>query len=132
MGKSIKVVVGLALNNDGEILIAKRPNNKALAGKWEFPGGKIEEGESHSDALKREFFEEMGIEIDSIHPMGKYCHSYSFGEFDLFVYFCRIIKSRPIALEHQELCWSSIEKLITFDLVDADKKIIVDLLKSKK
>ncbi len=66
--RPVDVAVGVLINADGEFLLTSRPAGKVYAGYWEFPGGKLEAGESVEEALRRELFEELGIEIGAVHP----------------------------------------------------------------
>ncbi|MDE2092718.1 MAG: NUDIX domain-containing protein [Burkholderiales bacterium] len=68
MRRPVDVAVGVLINADGEFLLTSRPAGKVYAGYWEFPGGKLEAGESVEEALRRELFEELGIEIGAVHP----------------------------------------------------------------
>ncbi|HFC8517245.1 NUDIX domain-containing protein [Neisseria weaveri] len=72
----VRVVAGVVLNREGEYLLSSRPEGKPYAGYWEFAGGKIEPGESELDALKREFEEELGIEIHRARPWLTKIHAY--------------------------------------------------------
>ena len=66
--RPVDVAVGVLINAQGEFLLTSRPEGKVYAGYWEFPGGKLEAGESVEDALRRELVEEIGIEIGTVHP----------------------------------------------------------------
>src|SRR6476619_2625198 len=72
----VHVAVGVIVNKDGKILIAKRPEQSHQGGLWEFPGGKVEQGESLFAALQRELFEELAIQIISTQPLIKIRHDY--------------------------------------------------------
>ena len=71
-----EVVVGILLNKNGEILIAKRRNNQFMPGYWELPGGKIEVGENKKSSLKRELFEELGVTVNKSSLKHTMCHKY--------------------------------------------------------
>lgn len=73
----IHVACGVLVQPDGRLLIAQRPEGKIAAGKWEFPGGKIEPGETGLDALRRELHEELGISVTAAEPLLRFCHDYS-------------------------------------------------------
>lgn len=98
-------VVGAAIVRDGRVLCAKRDAKRQLAGRWEFPGGKIEAGESCEEALAREIREELGCEVAVGEHICTSEHEYPFGRVRLAVYWCRLETGEPSASEHQELRW---------------------------
>ena len=77
MKPAILVVAAALYGRDGRILIAQRPPGKHMAGRWEFPGGKVDPGESEAMALVRELREELGIEVTASRPFMRLAHSYS-------------------------------------------------------
>ena len=84
--QAIQVVAGIIENDQGQVLIAQRPEGKKLAGMWEFPGGKIDLGESGEAALKRELKEELELDVRIVKDLGVFPHSYSWGSIDLRAY----------------------------------------------
>jgi 8-oxo-dGTP diphosphatase len=126
---SVEVVVGLILHN-GRILIAQRNENAPFPLQWEFPGGKVENGESHEAALRRELKEELGIEIDNLKLVFTQDHLYS-AELMVHLSFYRIgvfageIENR---IFHQ-LRWTALEDLTKFDFLEGDRPF-VELLSS--
>ena len=125
--KNLKIVVSIALINDAnEILLSKRPNNKHLAGLWEFPGGKVENGEAPENALIREIKEELNIDINHtcIAPL-------SFSEFDykefqllLLLYVCRRWEGEPKSMEDNEIIWVKPNMLRKYKMPPADDALI--------
>src|SRR6266446_6412302 len=107
--KPIDVAVGVLIRPDGSFLIARRPPGKPMDGYWEFPGGKIEPGESIFDALRRELREELGITITKAVPWAQRIHTYSHATVRL--HYWRILawigEARP--LEGQEFTWERID-----------------------
>ncbi|MGH6878912.1 MAG: (deoxy)nucleoside triphosphate pyrophosphohydrolase, partial [Rhizomicrobium sp.] len=106
--KQLLLVAACALiDADGRVLIARRPTSKAMAGLWEFPGGKMERQERPEQALIRELREELGIEVkeDCLAPFTFASHAYP--EFHLLMplYVCRKWEGQPCAHEHQALKW---------------------------
>ena len=128
--KNLKIVVSIALvNNNDQVLIAKRPNNKHLAGFWEFPGGKVEKDETPENALIREVKEELNININNkcIAPL-------SFSEFDyknfhllLLLYICRRWEGEPLTMEENELKWVKASMLRKYKMPPADDSLIYSL-----
>ncbi len=123
----IPVAVGLVMDADHRILIGCRTVTDQYFGKWEFPGGKIKEGESASEALKRELLEELGIEIDSSMPFDSFAYDYP--DRKVMLYFRRVERyiGRPCGLEQQELRWVRVAELKNFDMLAASKKVIEQL-----
>ncbi len=107
---------------DGRVLIAKRPEGKAMAGLWEFPGGKVDEGETPEVALIRELKEELAIDITQscLAPLTFASHTYE--EFHLLMplFVCRVWKGTPTPQEGQELKWVRPMRLGEFAMPPAD------------
>ena len=127
--KRIEVIAGLILCND-KILIGQRKHGKNLEYKWEFPGGKLEQSESHEECLCRELMEEMQLSI----TVGEYfmtsAYDYDFGTVIMHVYWA-ISPSQiiPALFEHEQYMWVSLTDLEKYDFVPADKPIIQALIK---
>ena len=101
----VDVAVGILMQSDGNVLLGQRPNGKPYAGYWEFPGGKVEPGESILAALKREFLEELGIEILSAEPWCGVAHVYPHAHVRLHFYISREWRGTPQSLEGQAFAW---------------------------
>ena len=101
----IDVAVGILLRANGDVLLACRPEGKPFAGYWEFPGGKVEQGESVFDALKREFEEEVGVQILSADAWCGVEHVYPHAHVRLHFFISRAWKGEPQAREGQQLAW---------------------------
>lgn len=125
----VLVVAAAILDRKKNILMAQRPEGKPMAGKWEFPGGKLEQGEIPEYALMRELNEELGIETRPccMLPVGFTSHNYP--EFHLMMplYAIRVWKGDPTPREGQMLKWVSLSDLYALDLVEADKPLIPQL-----
>jgi len=115
--------------SDGKVLCAKRSEVMILPGLWEFPGGKIEEGESAEACLIREIKEELAISISLIGSLQANEHSYSGEKMIRLIPFICIWKRGKISLlEHQEVKWVAKEELKTLEWAPADIPIVDDLL----
>jgi 8-oxo-dGTP diphosphatase len=101
----IDVAVGILMKPNGEVLLACRPEGKPYAGYWEFPGGKVESGEKIFDALRREFAEEIAVDIQSAEPWCGVEHVYPHAHVRLHFYISRDWQGDPRALEGQQLAW---------------------------
>ena len=126
--KTVFVVAVALMNVEGKILIARRPEGKAMAGLWEFPGGKVEAGETPEAALIRELREELGIIVrqEDLQPLTFTSHSYEATDdrsaFHLFMplYACRTWQGTPQPHEHSALTWVNAEKLGDYPMPEAD------------
>ena len=124
------LVVAVALVDiDGRVLIAKRPAGKALAGLWEFPGGKVEDGELPETALVRELKEELGIDITEscLAPLTFASHVYDDFHLLMPLYVCRVWKGEIKAREGQDLKWVRPVRLGDYDMPPADAPLIAML-----
>ena len=101
----IDVAVGILIKPNGDMLLGQRPPGKPYAGYWEFPGGKVEADESILDALKREFFEELGIQILTAEPWCGVEHVYAHAHVRLHFYISREWRGEPKSLEGQAFAW---------------------------
>jgi 8-oxo-dGTP diphosphatase len=101
----IDVAVGILMKPNGDILFGQRPQGKPYAGYWEFPGGKVEAGEAILDALKREFVEELGVEIVSAQAWCGVEHVYPHAHVRLHFFISRHWQGEPQSLEGQAFAW---------------------------
>ena len=117
-------VVAAILCREGRILLGRRAPGKTLAGCWEFPGGKIEPGESPAVALRRELKEELAIDIDSVREWMTTRHVYDFGEIELVAVLARCLTGGDLqSTDHDRLDWVKPEDLLTYNLAPADRPI---------
>ena len=125
----IEVVAGALFDAEGRVLIAERPRGKSSAGRWEFPGGKRESGESLTAALCRELAEELGIDVQESHCelMLQFDHAQT--EQVIRLSFFKILTwgGQIMSREGQRLQWQSPQSLSEFDILEADQPFI-DLL----
>ena len=127
--KRLLVCAVALIDADGRVLLAKRPEGKTLAGLWEFPGGKDEEGERPEDALIRELKEELGIDVEHscLAPLTFASHAYETFHLLMPLYVCRRWKGIPQALEGQELKWVRAKDLRSMPMPPADLPLIPHL-----
>lgn len=119
----IPVTAALIVNDQGEVLIARRKSHLRNGGKWEFPGGKLRPGEAPEACLCREIEEEMGITIEVYAPFWAVNHAYPTQNILLLGYFCRITGENWRLTDHDEIRWVSRFRLLDYDLSDADVEI---------
>lgn len=138
MAKLLPVVAAALIDRDGKVLLAERPPGKDLAGLWEFPGGKINEGETPEAALVRELREELGIETEAscLAPLAfsteeKYGTNKVNGleEIHLLIllYVCRKWTGTPTGLERQRLKWVKGQEVLQTEMPPADKPLAVSV-----
>lgn len=122
----MQVAAGVLVDADGRVLLAERPPGKHLAGYWEFPGGKLETGETAVNALRRELREELAIEADAIDPAPLIGVPWRHGEVDLYLIAHRVYSWRgtPRACEGQLLVWSLPANVDPGTLAPADRHIM--------
>ena len=119
MKKNIHVV-GAVIVKDELILCAQRGDSKTLPFKWEFPGGKIEEGETPQEALAREVQEEMECEIKIADKIETTVYEYDFGFVHLTTFYCELVSGEPVLTEHKEIRWLAASDLAHLDWAPAD------------
>jgi len=124
MSKPVSVAVGVILNPQRQVLISLRPAHSHQGGLWEFPGGKLEAGESVSAALARELREELGIEIHCCHPIKKITYRYAEKTVQLNVCLVRDFTGTPSGREGQEIRWSRLQDLDKRAFPAANARII--------
>lgn len=127
-GYAATQVIAALIIRDSKILIAQRGKKDALYGKWEFPGGKMEDGETEQETLARELNEELGIHAQ----IGAYFCSSFFEhrgtEWEMRAYFVRSFTEKIELREHQEVRWVDIKDLPEYDMPEPDKPIVQRLL----
>ncbi|WP_112720245.1 8-oxo-dGTP diphosphatase MutT [Hyphomicrobiales bacterium] len=126
-GKKILLVAACALiDSDGRILLAQRPEGKSLAGLWEFPGGKVEPGETPEECLVRELEEELGIKtkVACLAPLTFASHSYDTFHLLMPLYVCRRYEGIPQSREGQALKWVKPMQLRDYPMPPADEPLI--------
>lgn len=117
-------VVAALIRRGEKFLICRRPPNKARGSMWEFVGGKVETGETHEIALRRECREELGIEISVGERFMNVIHEYPDITVNLTLYFAEIVLGEPYLYEHTEMEWIDKTQIDEFDFCPADEEIL--------
>ena len=126
--KHVEVVCAIIINDNNEIFVCKRGPGRALEGKWEFPGGKVETNETHEQTIIREIKEELDSDILPIKYIGKNYHEYN--DLDkpfsitMYGYICKLVNGELTLSEHTEKKWVRINDLESVDFAGADRPFI--------
>ena len=122
----VLVAAAALIDVDGRVLIAQRPEGKQLAGLWEFPGGKVEPGETPEQCLIRELKEELDIEVTHacLAPFVFTSHAYDSFHLMMPLWLCRRWKGQVRALEHQAVAWVKPAKLADYPMPPADEPLV--------
>lgn len=120
MKKKVKVVGAIIENEYDEILCALRSPKMTLPNMWEFPGGKVENGESLKDAIEREIMEELDCRVEALEVFHDNTHEYENVVVNLICMKCRIVEGVPTSNEHSELIWFKRENLESLVWAPAD------------
>ena len=126
--KHIEVAAGI-LWRGGRCLAVSRPAGKPHAGRWEFPGGKLELGESPAQALRRELAEELGIRVREANFWRVVEHDYAEKQLHVRLHFFHVtaFDGEPAAKEEQNLCWALPQEAAQLDFLEADLPLVRDL-----
>jgi len=117
--KIIKVL-GAIIEKDDTILLARKAQGQSVAGKWEFPGGKLETGESEQECLKREIQEEMKVDVEIKEFFAENLHEYKDKQINLKCYKCHLLSDKIILSDHDSIAWVKPKELLSYDLAPAD------------
>ena len=118
------IAVGVLINGDDHVLIAKRSADKHMGNKWEFPGGKVENGETSQEALCRELKEELGIDVVSAELLTDVVHAYEDKKVILDVYEVTEWQGEAKGMEQQPLLWVEKQELKNYDFPTANVEIL--------
>ncbi len=129
MKKTVLVSAVALIDRDGRVLLAQRPEGKSMAGLWEFPGGKVEPGETPETALIRELQVELGIDTwaSCLAPLAFASHTYEDFHLLMPVFACRKWEGTPHPHEGQQLAWVRVGDLRNYPMPPADKPLIATL-----
>jgi 8-oxo-dGTP diphosphatase len=125
--QELRVVAGLVFDASGRVLLAQRPAGKALAGRWEFPGGKVADHETAHAAIVRELREEIGIEVRDAERLLYYAAVYPGRTIWLDVWMIKGWSGQPRGLDAQSLEWVEPSRLREHDILEADAPIVAAL-----
>jgi 8-oxo-dGTP diphosphatase len=117
-------VCAAVIIEQGKVLISKRPPEKQQGGLWEFPGGKLDAGETPQQALMRELKEELGILIEVGEPLATVRHLYDWGEVLIMAYLCRHRSGKIEHLEVTDHAWVTPAELYDYDILAADRPFL--------
>lgn len=131
-GGIVKQVVAALIFRDGKVLVCQRTRHQTMPLKWEFPGGKIEEGEQPRDALRRELDEELGIEASVGDEVARIRHQYKNGSsVELRFFVVRDYKGELENKIFKDMRWADRSELPSFDFLEADLELVKDLASGK-
>jgi 8-oxo-dGTP diphosphatase len=127
--KLLLVAAVALVDPDGRVLLAERPAGKQLAGLWEFPGGKVDPGETLETALIRELKEELGITVEKacLAPFTFASHAYETFHLLMPLYVCRVWEGTVQPLEGQRLAWVKVSEMDSYPMPPADKPLVAML-----
>jgi 8-oxo-dGTP diphosphatase len=125
------VVAGALFDRERRVLIAQRPPGKHMAGRWEFPGGKVAAAETEPQALVRELREELGITVITCQPLMRLSHEYDDRIVELSLWVVDIFSGEPVGLDGQQLKWVAVERLGEEDILEADAPFVLALQESQ-
>ena len=120
--KHLRVTAAVLERNDRYLLCRRHPNGE-LPGKWEFPGGKIEDGESEEECLIREIREELSLEVTPLRRLGVVEQELPAGHLSLVAYCADPGNGAPEILDHEDIAWVAPDELLSYDLAAADIEI---------
>ncbi|WP_333627690.1 (deoxy)nucleoside triphosphate pyrophosphohydrolase [Sphingobacterium siyangense] len=127
----IKVVCGIIFKDD-LVLICRRKAEKSLGGYWEFPGGKVEDGESNEESLLRELIEELNLKVEIKQHFFDTVHQYDNGAIELISFICETENIASESTDHDQLEWVKVSDLLNWKLAPADIPIAKKLIEKFK
>ncbi len=125
----INVSAGIIIDGK-KVLITRRAQTEQFAGGWEFPGGKVEDGETYEECLTRELKEELDIEVSVEEFCTSVLHDYGTFKVNLMAYYCRIVNGIISMSVHDKYAWAKIDNLLEFELLPADVPIANNIMEA--
>lgn len=120
----IPVAVGIVINSENKVLVSLRPQSKVQGGFWEFPGGKIEQGENPEQALKRELLEEVGLSVQRARPLMQFEYDYTSRQVMIDVWQVEEFSGEAHGREGQEIAWIKLRQLGELNMLSANRPIL--------
>ena len=124
----IILVTGAIIQNDNNFLIGRRGKDEKSAGMWEFPGGKLEEGESPKECIKRELKEELNIDAEIGELFSSYTYNYPHVSYELFFFKVNGFFGEPVKSVHDKLKWEKLKNFYKYDFLPGDGPLIDKLI----
>ena len=122
------LVTGAIIQNDNNFLIGRRGKDEKSAGMWEFPGGKLEEGESPKECIKRELKEELNIDAEIGELFSSYTYNYPHVSYELFFFKVNSFFGEPVKSVHDMLKWEKLKNFYKYDFLPGDGPLIDKLV----
>jgi len=126
------IVLGAIIEKEGKILIARRMIGQSMAGKWEFPGGKLEPGETEKECLKREIHEEMKVDIEVLDFFAESKYGMGKTEINLKCYKAKLVSEDIKLFNHDVIVWVTLDELLNYNMPPADVVIAKKLKYERK
>jgi mutator protein MutT len=126
--KRVNAAIAIVVRDDGKILLCQRKSDDHLGGYWEFPGGKVEDGETLEQALARELLEEVDIEARPLRPLATIDHDYTNVLVRLHPFLCQHVAREPRLLECQKAIWINPRDLRSYQLPPANDGLIEEVI----
>ena len=123
------LVTGAIIQNDNNFLIGRRGKDEKSAGMWEFPGGKLEEGESPKECIKRELKEELNIDAEIGELFFSYTYNYPHVSYELYFFKVNSFFGEPVKSVHDKLKWEKLKNFYKYDFLPGDGPLIDKLIK---
>lgn len=117
-------VTAAIIQRQGKLLICQRPKGKRCALLWEFPGGKVDPGETSEKCIVRECHEELNITIEAERLVREIEYAYSDITVNIHFYICKLINGEPTCVEHNDIQWFTLEEILRLPLCPADSKML--------
>ena len=124
----MKTVAAAIIIKNGRILLGKRHSQAQLGGYWEFPGGKLEDGESVHECIEREILEELGVRSKAEAQIFDHVHTYDFGRIKLICVRAHLLESKLHCKVHEQLKWVPMRELGNYNLAPADIPVATYLM----